>query len=171
VAANFGTTKVSSAELSADEAFMRVALAAAQVAADADEVPVGAVLVFDNEIIAVGHNRTELDHDPTAHAEVVALRMAAKAFRNVRLLETTLYVTVEPCAMCAGALIWSRVKRLVYGTPDHRAGAIDSVFQLAHNAALNHQLSVTAGVLGSECQTLMQRFFRQKRAWQRATTL
>jgi tRNA(adenine34) deaminase len=155
---------------STDEAFMRVALAAARLAQAADEVPIGAILVFDNEIIAVGHNRTELDQDPTAHAEIVALRMAAKACRNVRLLGTTLYVTVEPCAMCAGALVWARVKRLVYGTPDKRAGAIDSVFQLCTSTALNHRLSVTSGILITECQQLMQDFFQKKRAWQNASS-
>lgn len=143
---------------------MRLALAAAATAQALDEVPIGSVLVFEDRVVAVGYNRTRLDQDPTAHAEIIALREAAQVFNNYRLLNTTLYTTVEPCAMCAGALIWARVARLVYGTPDIRAGAIDSVFQICASPALNHRVVVTAGLLAEDCRALMQAFFRNKRA-------
>ena len=143
---------------------MRLALAAAATAQALDEVPIGSVLVFEDRVVAVGYNRTCLDQDPTAHAEIIALREAAQVLNNYRLLGTTLYTTVEPCAMCAGALIWARVARLVYGTLDIRAGAIDSVFQICANPALNHRVVVTAGLLAEDCRALMQAFFRNKRA-------
>jgi tRNA(adenine34) deaminase len=146
-----------------DLTFMRLALEAAQTAYSLDEVPIGAVLVFEERAISVGYNRTRLDLDPTAHAEIVVLREAAKIIGNYRLLNTTLYTTVEPCSMCAGALIWARVSRLVYGTADLRAGAVNSVFQLCSSSALNHQLKITSGVLEEDCRAIMQKFFRARR--------
>jgi len=142
---------------------MRLALEAAQSAYLLDEVPIGAVLVFEEKVIAVGYNRTRLDIDPTAHAEMVVLRAAAKELNNYRLTSTTLYTTIEPCPMCAGAMIWARVARLVYGAKDLRAGAVDSVFQLCNNTSLNHQISVTSQVLETDCRAVMQKFFRARR--------
>lgn len=142
---------------------MQRALAAAELAESLDEVPIGAVLVFEGQIIATGYNRTRLDVDPTAHAEVVALREGARVLNNYRLLQTTLYVTIEPCAMCAGSLIWARIARLVYGAPDLRAGAIDSVFQLYQSKLLNHRVEVTSGIMADECRVIMQNFFRRRR--------
>ncbi len=142
---------------------MHLALEAAQTACLLDEVPIGAVLVFEEQVIAVGYNRTRLDVDPTAHAEMVVLREASKKLNNYRLLNTTLYTTIEPCSMCAGAMIWARVSRLVYGAADLKAGAIDSVFQLCSSSKLNHQVSITNGVLEEECRAIMQKFFRARR--------
>ncbi|MFY9223565.1 MAG: tRNA adenosine(34) deaminase TadA [Blastocatellia bacterium] len=146
-----------------DLVFMHLALEAAQTAYLLDEVPIGAVLVFEEQVIAVGYNRTRLDVDPTAHAEMVVLREASKKLNNYRLLNTTLYTTIEPCSMCAGAMIWARVSRLVYGAADLKAGAIDSVFQLCSSSKLNHQVSITNGVLEEECRAIMQKFFRARR--------
>lgn len=146
-----------------DLTFMRLALEAAQTAYSLDEVPIGAVLVFAGKAIAVGYNRTRLDLDPTAHAEMVVLREAAKVLGNYRLLNTTLYTTIEPCPMCAGALVWARVERLVYGAADLRAGAVNSVFQLCNSPLLNHQLIITSGILEKDCRAIMQRFFRARR--------
>ena len=142
---------------------MRLALDMARIAQSLDEVPVGAVVIFEQQVIATGYNRTRLDLDPTAHAEIMALRAAARVLGNYRLLGTTIYATIEPCAMCAGALIWGRVARLVYGAPDERAGAAGSVFQLCASPSLNHRLLIEAGVLEQECRAIMQEFFRDKR--------
>lgn len=142
---------------------MHLALEAAQTAYTLDEVPIGAVLVFEEQVIAVGYNRTRLDVDPTAHAEIVVLREASKKLSNYRLLNTTLYTTIEPCSMCAGAMIWARIARLVYGAADLRAGAIDSVFQLCSSNKLNHQINITSGVLEEKCRAIMQKFFRARR--------
>lgn len=142
---------------------MRLALEAARSAFTLDEVPIGSVLVFEEKVVAVGYNRTRLDIDPTAHAEVVVIREASKKLSNYRLIGTTLYTTIEPCSMCAGAMIWARVSRLVYGAKDLRAGAVDSVFQLCSSTSLNHRLSVTSGVLEEECRAVMQEFFRARR--------
>lgn len=135
----------------------------AEMAETLGEVPVGAVLVFDGRVVARGYNRTRLDLDPTAHAEIVALRQAAQTLGNYRLTGTVLYTSVEPCAMCAGALIWARVARLVYGTADLKAGAVDSQFGICTSLSLNHRLEVVGGVLQEECRALMQRFFRARR--------
>jgi tRNA(adenine34) deaminase len=151
-----------------DLLFMRLALDMARVAGSLDEVPIGAVVVFDKQVIATGYNRTRLDLDPTAHAEIVALRAAAQVLGNYRLLGTTLYSTVEPCAMCGGALVWARVARLVYGAPDERAGAAGSVLQVCSNPLLNHRVEVVGGVLIDECRAIMQEFFRRKRTIQSA---
>lgn len=142
---------------------MHLALEAAQTAYTLDEVPIGAVLVFEEQVIAVGYNRTRLDVDPTAHAEIVVLREASKKLNNYRLLNTTLYTTIEPCSMCAGAMIWARIARLVYGAADLKAGAVDSVFQLCSSSKLNHQISITSGVLEEKCRAIMQKFFRARR--------
>jgi tRNA(adenine34) deaminase len=146
-----------------DLVFMRLALEAAENAYKLEEVPIGAVLVFEGNVIAIGHNRTRLDIDPTAHAEIVVIREAAKKIDNYRLLNTTLYTTVEPCSMCAGAMIWARITRLVYGTKDLKAGAVNSVFQLCSDPNLNHQINITSGILEKESQALMQKFFRARR--------
>jgi tRNA(adenine34) deaminase len=150
--------------LEQDLLFMRLALDNARVAEALDEVPIGAVVVFEGQVIATGYNRTRLDLDPTAHAEIVALRAAAKVLGNYRLLDTTLYSTVEPCAMCGGALVWARVSRLVYGAQDERAGAAGSVLQVCANPLLNHRMEVRGGVMAEECRAIMQDFFRRKRA-------
>ena len=142
---------------------MRHALALAARAQAAGEVPVGAVLVKDGAVIGSGWNHPIGAHDPTAHAEVAALRAAAQALGNYRLTDTTLYVTLEPCAMCAGALVHARVKRLVYGAADPKAGAAGSVFDIARAPALNHRLEVEGGVLAEECGRLLREFFSHRR--------
>lgn len=147
-----------------DEFWMRRAIEAAIEAEKLDEVPIGACLMNEEgEVLAVAGNRTRTDCDPTAHAEILVLRDAAKKIGNYRLTETTLYTTIEPCAMCAGALIQARVKRLVFGARDERFGAVESVFQLCDTSSLNHQMEITKGVLADECRMLMQDFFRRKR--------
>ncbi|HEX8069227.1 MAG TPA: tRNA adenosine(34) deaminase TadA [Pyrinomonadaceae bacterium] len=148
-----------------DARWMRVALEAAREAAAAHgEVPVGACVVSaEGALLAVAGNRTRTDCDPTAHAEVVALRAAARAAGNYRLTGAVVYATVEPCAMCAGALVQARVARLVYGARDERAGAVESVFRVCDASSLNHQLELTPGVLEPECRALMQAFFRARR--------
>lgn len=144
--------------------WMRLAYAEALRALDAGEVPVGAVVVSDRQVVGVGYNQSIRAGDPTAHAEIVALRDAAKTAENYRLTGATLYVTVEPCLMCAGAIIHARVGTLVYGTPEPRTGAIRSVMRVLDHPSLNHRLEVVADVLADESRTLMQRFFRARRA-------
>jgi tRNA(adenine34) deaminase len=146
-----------------DEFFMGFALNEALLARDAGEVPVGAVVVIDNQIVGSGHNLPIGSKDPTAHAEIVALREAARRVGNYRLPEAALYVTVEPCAMCAGALVNARVKRLIYGVADLRAGGVSTVFQICTNSSLNHRVEVTSGVRAEEGRRLMQAFFRERR--------
>ena len=147
-----------------DERLMRIALTAAREARERDEVPIGACVVSeDGELLAVAGNRTRTDCDPTAHAEIVALREAAKAVKNYRLTNVTVYSTIEPCAMCAGALVQARVKRLVYGARDERFGAVVTKFQLCDNSSLNHRMEITEGVLEPECRTTIQDFFRLRR--------
>ncbi|HEX5648229.1 MAG TPA: tRNA adenosine(34) deaminase TadA [Steroidobacteraceae bacterium] len=143
--------------------FMRRAIELARLAEAAGEVPVGAVIVREGEILAEGFNRPISTHDPTAHAEMVALRAAAARIDNYRLLGTTLYVTLEPCAMCAGAMVHARVERLVYAATDPRAGAAGSVFNVAQSPALNHRLQVVPGVLADECGALLRDFFVARR--------
>ena len=147
-----------------DEEWMRQALAAASEARKRDEVPVGTCVVAGSNLLAVAGNRTRTDRDPTAHAEIVALREAAKKLGNYRLSATVVYSTIEPCAMCAGALIQARVGRLVYGAADERAGAVISHFRICDTDFLNHRLQVTTGVLEEECRELMQDFFRSRRS-------
>ena len=146
-----------------DEHWMRHALAAAQEAGLCGEVPVGTCIVRSGELIAVAGNRTRTDCDPTAHAELVALREASRILGNYRLVDVEIYSTIEPCAMCAGALIQARVKRLVYGAPDERAGAVASKFRICDTDFLNHRIQITSGVLENECRELMQSFFRRRR--------
>jgi tRNA(adenine34) deaminase len=147
-----------------DEFWMRLAVNAAIEAEKMDEVPIGACLINEkDEILAMAGNRTRTDCDPTAHAEIIVLRQAAQKIGNYRLTQTTLYTTIEPCAMCAGALIQARVKRLVFGATDERFGAVESKFRLCDTSSLNHQLEITKGVLADECRKLMQDFFKRKR--------
>jgi len=146
-----------------DERWMRHALALAQRAQDEGEVPVGAVLVQNSEIIGEGWNRPIGTHDPSAHAEMLAMRAAAQAIGNYRLPGSTLYVTLEPCVMCAGAIIHARVSRLVYGAHDPKAGGVQSVYDVIANPKLNHRLDWTGGVLEAECATLLRDFFRARR--------
>jgi tRNA(adenine34) deaminase len=148
-----------------DVEFMRIALEEARAAAAAGEVPVGAVLVRDSDsvVVARGANRTIRDCDPTAHAEVVVLREASRAIGNYRLAGTTLYVTIEPCSMCAGAIIQARVPRVVYGCDDIKGGAVRSCFEVLSHPKLNHQVEVTSGVLADECAAVIQAFFAGRR--------
>jgi tRNA(adenine34) deaminase len=146
-----------------DADWMRHALILARRAADEGEVPVGAVVVRDNALIAEGWNRPITDHDPSAHAEIVALRAAGRAEANYRLPGTTLYVTLEPCAMCAGAIIHARVARVVYGAADPRAGAAGSVFSRLGSDRFNHVVEVQGGVLAEECGELLRGFFKARR--------
>lgn len=146
-----------------DARWMREALRAALEANERDEVPVGACIVSGAEVLAVAGNRTRTDQDPTAHAEIVALREAARKVGNYRLIDAVVYSTIEPCAMCAGALIQARVKRLVYGAADERAGAVESRFRICETDFLNHRIEITTGVLEDECRALMQGFFRSRR--------
>jgi len=146
-----------------DEAFMRRALDLARHAEQAGEVPVGALVVLNDEVIGEGWNQPIVSHDPTAHAEIVALRAAATRIRNYRLTDTTLYVTLEPCAMCAGAIVQARVARVVYGATDPKAGAAGSVFNLLASSALNHRAQVLGGVLAEECGGMLRSFFEVRR--------
>lgn len=143
--------------------FMTRALELAREAERAGEVPVGAVIVKDDSIIGEGWNRPITTKDPTAHAEIVALRAAAQTLFNYRLPDTTLYVTLEPCAMCASAMVHARVKRLVYGATDPRAGAAGSIFNIVQHAVLNHRIECEAGVMAEECGTLLRGFFVARR--------
>ena len=142
---------------------MRAALAEAEKALQHGDVPVGAVVVCDGLVVGRGHNRKEIDADPTAHAEMLALQQAARALDGWRLAGTTLYCTLEPCPMCAGAMVSARLPRLVYGVDDPKAGAAGSVVELLRDPRLNHQVAVTRGVLVVECQALLERFFARLR--------
>lgn len=142
---------------------MRLALEEAESARLEGEVPVGAVVVCDTEVVGRGHNRNITDCDPTAHAEILALREAARHVGNHRLPLCTLYVTIEPCSMCAGAVVQARLARVVYGCDDPKAGAVRSLYQLADDARLNHRAEVTSGVLAAECAEKIRSFFQQKR--------
>jgi len=142
---------------------MRAALEEARLAAAAGEVPIGAVAVLNGNVIARGQNRVLRDVDPTAHAEIVAMRTAAPETGNYRLLDCELYVTLEPCAMCAGAMVHARLKRLIYGASDPKAGAVESVLQVLNHPRLNHKMPVTAGILASECGEILRDFFRARR--------
>jgi tRNA(adenine34) deaminase len=146
-----------------DESYMRRALELARQAQTAGEVPVGAVIVHDRAIIAEGWNQPIGAHDPSAHAEMIALRTAGQALSSYRLLDTTLYVTLEPCAMCAGAMVHARVRRLVFGAADPRAGAAGSVFNVVQHPVLNHRIECTPGVLAEECGALLREFFVARR--------
>jgi tRNA(adenine34) deaminase len=146
-----------------DEPFMRAALREAAAAREAGEVPVGAVVVLNNEVIGNGRNSVIGLNDPTAHAEVMALRAAAGTVGNYRLEGATLYSTIEPCPMCAGASVLARIARLVYGAPDPKAGAVDTNFGICTSDKLNHRIRVSSGILEAECRAVIQSFFREKR--------
>ena len=147
-----------------DQIYMSEALKQAQEAFDLDEVAIGAIVVHKRNIIARAHNQTRLLKDPTAHAEMIALTQAANFLKSERLLNCTLYVTIEPCPMCAGALMWARIKRLVFGTSDPKAGACGSVMDILSQEKLNHRISVKKGVLAKDCGSLISEFFRKQRA-------
>ena len=145
------------------EDWMRLALDQAKLAFDQDEVPIGAVIIYNNEILATAHNEKEKNQDPTAHAEIVAIRRATAKLKHWRLEDATLYVTLEPCPMCAGAIIQSRLKHLVYGANDLKGGAVESVVNILNHNLWNHRVEVTAGILEEECAQLLKDFFRKKR--------
>ena len=148
-----------------DEVYMKLALAEAEKAFVLGEIPIGAVLVDgQGQVVTAGHNRRESWHDATAHAELIVIQAACRKLKKWRLSGLTLYVTIEPCPMCAGALIMSRIDRVVYGSPDYKAGAAESLFNVVDNKALNHQLKVRAGVLEDQCTAIMKRFFAQCRS-------
>ena len=142
-----------------DTKFMQVALEQAQLAAAAGEAPVGAVLVSQGEVIAKAHNRTLVDHDPSGHAEIVALREAGQRVKNHRLGAMTLYVTLEPCAMCVGAIVQARIGRVVFGAYDQKAGALGSAIDLSDSSAFNHRFEIQGGLLAEDCADILQRFF------------
>src|SRR6202034_3658713 len=150
--------------MTADENLIRVALEEARAAAEAGEVPIGAVAFVGGEIVARGQNRVLRDVDPAAHAEIVAMRAAARAIGNYRLVDCELYVTLEPCAMCAGAMIHARLGRLVYGAADPKAGAAGSVLEVLNHPKLNHKITVAGGLLAEECGGLLRGFFRERRS-------
>ena len=147
-----------------DEIYMQEAIAEAQLARAKGEVPIGAVIVHEGQVIGRGHNLRETSNDPTSHAEMVAIRQAAAAIGHWRLLETTLYVTLEPCVMCMGAIILARIPRLVYACRDPRAGAVGSIYDFSSDERFNHQVDVVEGVLGEQCSTMLSDFFQELRA-------
>lgn len=150
------------------EYWMRHALTLAQRAWDEGEVPVGAVLVHDNRVIGEGWNRPIGRHDPTAHAEIMALRQGGLVQQNYRLLDTTLYVTLEPCVMCAGAMVHSRIGRLIFGARDAKTGAAGSLIDVLHHPGMNHRVEIMEGILRDECAGMLSAFFRQRRAEKKA---
>jgi len=152
-----------SPKMEADIQFMQEAIAEARAAAAAGEVPIGALVVHDGKILAISGNRTIRDCDPTAHAEIIVIRDAARLLRNYRMADTTLYVTLEPCSMCAGAIIQARIPRLVYGADDPKGGAVRSCFEILTNATLNHQVDVVPGVLAPDSASILQNFFAARR--------
>jgi tRNA(adenine34) deaminase len=155
---------IESSSSPADELWLSAALAQAADAEAAGEVPIGAVILGpDNTVIARGQNRVIRDHDPTAHAEIVAMRSAGLALKNYRLEQCTLYVTLEPCSMCAGAMIHARIGRLVFGAFDPKAGAVGSVLTILNHPQLNHQIEVTGGILADDCGDRLRRFFQSRR--------
>ena len=151
-----------------DKHWMGLALEMASKAESLGEVPVGAVLVKDNQVLAAGFNYSIGQHDPSAHAEMQCLRQAGKVLENYRMLDTTLYVTLEPCAMCAGAMVHSRISRVVFGAKDLKTGAAGSVVDLLNHPDFNHQVEVTSGVLEQECANMLSDFFRRRRAEKKA---
>lgn len=146
-----------------DVFYMQRAIQLAEAAARNQEVPVGAVLVLNDEIIGEGSNQPIQMHDPSAHAEMIALRSASEKIKNYRLVNTTLYVTLEPCLMCVGAIVHARVKRVVYGAPDPKTGAVASVFPLGESKQLNHRVEYQGGILAEACGELLKQFFRERR--------
>ncbi|MEZ6041148.1 MAG: tRNA adenosine(34) deaminase TadA [Planctomycetaceae bacterium] len=150
--------------LAPHEYWMKKALDQAVMAFDQDEVPVGAVIVHQERVIAEAYNQREMLNDPTAHAEMIAITQAAEVLGSWRLLDCTLYVTLEPCPMCAGAIVQSRIPYVVFGTSDPKAGACHSLFQITSDVRLNHQSAVLGGVMMEDCRAILQEFFRQQRA-------
>jgi tRNA(adenine34) deaminase len=159
----FPVHAILSPEMETDIAFMQMALEEARAAAAAGEVPIGAVLVHDGKVLSRSGNRTIRDCDPTAHAEIIVIREAARLLGNYRMAGTTLYVTLEPCSMCAGAMIQARIPRLVYGADDPKGGAVRSCFEILTNATLNHQVEVVPGLLAADCASVLQSFFAARR--------
>ena len=147
-----------------DEDYMRMALDEARLAAEEGEVPIGAVVVHEDKVIARAHNRRETDRDPSAHAEFSAVCAAARALDRWRLTGCTVYVTLEPCLMCAGLMVNARIDRCVYGAPDPKGGALGTLFDVSHDERLNHEFEVTSGVLAEECAAELRSFFRARRA-------
>jgi tRNA(adenine34) deaminase len=162
-AAETSSDELSPDELASDELWMEEALRCAQRALEAGEVPVGAVVVCAGRVVGRGWNRNLADCDPTAHAEIVALREAGRNLGNYRLGDCELFVTIEPCAMCAGAAVHARVRRLVYGAEDPKAGAVHSILQVVNHPSLNHQMEIRGGVLAGRSAELLQEFFRKRR--------
>jgi tRNA(adenine34) deaminase len=152
-----------SRSMTQDESYLQIALDQARLAAEAGEVPVGAIVVYEGEVIGAGQNFVLRNLDPTAHAEIVALRAAAQRLKNYRLTGCELFTTLEPCSMCAGAIIHARISRLVYAAADPKAGAAGSVLAVVNHPQLNHQMEVTSGVLADECGDLLRNFFRERR--------
>lgn len=150
-------------KMASDIDFMRLALKEAEEAFNEDEVPVGSVLVINGKVVASAHNTRESIFDPTAHAEIIAMREAAQKIKNWRLSDATLYVTKEPCIMCAGAMVNARMGRLVYGCGDAKAGAVQNLYQILSDKRLNHQVEVVSGVLEEECAALLRKFFQNRR--------
>ena len=146
-----------------DEQWMKIALIEAKLAMEENEIPVGAVLIKDNKLIAQAHNQPIINSDPTAHAEIEVLRMAGKKLRNYRISKSTLYVTLEPCAMCFGAMIHARIDRVVFGASDFKSGVCGSTIDLSSESIFNHQISVSGGVLEIECKNILQSFFKLRR--------
>ena len=165
------TNNSSKTQQQLDITFMKRALALADMAQQHNEIPVGAVIVANNEIIAEGYNQSIMLNDPSAHAEMIAIRQAGNVLNNYRMLDCTLYVTLEPCPMCAGLLVHSRIKRLVYGAADLKTGSAGSVFCLTHHEKLNHQIEVTSGILADECSEQLSEFFQRRRAEKKAEKL
>ena len=151
-----------------DETYMAIALEEARLAFDEGEVPIGAVVVCDGEVVARAHNRRETDADPSAHAEFAAMVAASQALERWRLTGCTVYVTLEPCLMCAGLMVNSRIDRCVYGAPDPKGGALGTLYDVSHDPRLNHEFEVTAGVCADECAELLRTFFRARRAARKA---
>ena len=146
-----------------DEKWMKIAIDEAHLAMDKNEIPVGAVLIKENKLISQAHNRPIINSDPTAHAEIEVLRMAGKKLRNYRIPQSTLYVTLEPCAMCLGAMIHARIDRVVFGASDPKSGVCGSTIDLSSESIFNHQISVSGGVLKHECKNILQSFFKLRR--------
>lgn len=155
--------QINNYDLSSDELWMEEALRCGQRALEAGEVPVGAVVVHNGEIVGRGSNRSIADSDPTAHAEIIALREAGRVLDNYRLADCDLFVTIEPCAMCAGAMVHARICRLIYGADDPKAGAVHSVVQVLNHPQMNHKIEVRSGVLAGRSADLLQSFFRERR--------
>lgn len=150
------------------EEYMNIAIEEARLAAQQGEVPVGAVLVLDGEVVAQAHNQRETTHDATAHAEVLAIRQACAKLQNWRLTGADLYVTLEPCPMCAGAIVNARVGRVIYGAPDSKAGGVDSLFNIVDNKNLDHRVEILSGICETECREVLQEFLKRKRGGENA---